>query len=142
MAHTTLWLLYPADCFKSTDLCKVSHHCQFFIFPVHLGQCLDIWLILISGTTSGRVGDWSVWYNLCHDDSYLSKPAALGEVTLIHQLYRPLSKFIQIYVIIGLMADNTHILRDYNTFSYPPRFPDGVELRFLDTEQDSHPNAM
>jgi hypothetical protein len=47
------------------------------------------------------------------------EPATFGEVTLISQLYRPLSKFIQKYVIIGLMADNTHILMDYNTFSYP-----------------------
>ena len=53
------------------------------------------------------------------------KPATLGEVMLISQLYRPLSKFIQKYVIIGLMADNTHILMNYNTFLYPHRFPDG-----------------
>jgi hypothetical protein len=47
------------------------------------------------------------------------KPATFGEVMLISQLYRPLSKFIQKYVIIGLVADNIHILMVYNTSSYP-----------------------
>jgi hypothetical protein len=47
------------------------------------------------------------------------KPTTFGEVMLISQLYRPLSKFIQKYVIIGLVAANIHILMVYNTLSYP-----------------------
>lgn len=52
------------------------------------------------------------------------KPATFDEVMLISQLHRSLSKFIQKYVIIGLVADNIHLLMVYNTSSYPHWFPD------------------
>jgi hypothetical protein len=33
---THIWLLHLVDCIKATDLYKVSHHRQFFIFPAYL----------------------------------------------------------------------------------------------------------